>query len=72
MSIELTPQQQQALDTEEGGLLRIVDPRNNAAYVLVNEVDYEAMRDAIEEERCERAIRAIGLRNAAGRMGEAP
>jgi hypothetical protein len=72
MSIELTPQQQQALDTQESAPPRIVDPRTHTTYVLVPEVDYEAIRELLEDERRQQATHAVALRNAAGRMDEAP
>lgn len=68
MNIQLTRQQQQVLDSEGGGLPRVIDPRTNAAYVLVPETDFEAVRDLVEEERRQRAIHAVALRNAAGRV----
>ena len=68
LSIQLTPQQQQALDTEGEELPRVIDPRTNAAYVLIPEGDYEAVREILEDERRQRAIRAVALRNAAGRV----
>ena len=49
MSIELTPQQQQALDTQEESPPRIIDPRTNTTYILVPEVDYESIRELLEE-----------------------
>jgi len=72
MTIQLTPQQLQQLDAESGGLPRLVDPRNNAAYVLLKEADYEAVREVLEDERQQQAIRATALRNAAGRMEQSP
>ena len=72
MSIELTEQQQQSLDLEAQTPPRVIDPRTNAAYYLVAAPDYEAVRELLEEERRQKAIRAVGLRNAAGRMGEVP
>lgn len=33
MSIQLTTQQQQALDTQENGPPRIIDPRTNTTYI---------------------------------------
>ncbi len=72
MDIQLTPQQQQALDTQAEGPTRIIDPRTNAAYILVPETDYENIRAVIEEERRQQAIHAVALRNAVGRMNEAP
>jgi hypothetical protein len=70
MSIQLTPQQLQALDCEQGELPRVIDPRTNAAYVLVSEADYEAAREVLEDERRQHAIRAVALRNAVGRLEE--
>jgi hypothetical protein len=72
MNIELTPQQQQTLDTQEGGPLRVIDPRTHTTYVLVPEVDYEAIRELLEDERRQQAIHKVALRNAAGRMDDVP
>ena len=47
MSIELTPEQQQALDNQARGPQRVVDTRTDTAYVLVPESEYEAMRDLL-------------------------
>jgi hypothetical protein len=72
MSIELTPEQQEALDQRGQGPQRIVDPRTHAAYVLVPEGEYAAMREFVEDERREQAIHAMALRNAANRLDEIP
>ena len=72
MTIELTVHQQQALDALEGVLPRLIDPRTSQSYVLVPEVDYQAVHEALEDDRRQRAIHAVGLRNAIGRMGEEP
>jgi hypothetical protein len=72
MSIELTPQQQQDLDTKKESPPRVIDPRNNTTYILVPEVDYESIRELLEEERRQQAIHAVGLRNAAGRIDDTP
>ena len=69
MNIELTPQQQQALDTKEESPPRIIDPRTNTTYILVPEVDYESIRNS-QEERRQQAIHAVALRNAAGRIDD--
>ena len=71
MSIQLTPQQQ-ALDAQKDGPPRVIDPRTNTTYVLIPEMDYEAVRELLEDERRQQAIHAVALRNAAGRMDEAP
>jgi hypothetical protein len=72
MSIELTTQQQQVLDTHAEIPPRVIDPRSNATYYLVAATDYEAVRELLEEERQHKTIRAIGLRNAGRRAEEAP
>ncbi|MCU0977813.1 MAG: hypothetical protein MUF25_01445 [Pirellulaceae bacterium] len=72
MTIELTPQQLRVLDGGEPGVPRVVDPRNNASYVLVSEAEYETVRDVLEDERRQRGIRRVALRNAIGRMGDTP
>lgn len=72
MTIQLTPQQQQILDTQGSDLLRAVDPRTNEAYVLVAEGEYEIVRELLEDERQRQAIHAVALRNAAGRIDDVP
>ena len=72
MSIQLTRQQQQALDAKEDSPPRVIDPRNNTTYILVPEVDYESIRELLEDERRQQAIHAIALRNAAGRLNDSP
>ena len=47
MSIELTPQQQQALDTKEESPPRLIDPRTNTTYILLPELDYESIRELL-------------------------
>jgi hypothetical protein len=72
MTIQLTQQQQQALDAQGiGQLPRVIDPRTSVSYVLVPEAEYDTVRDILEDEQRQRAIRAVALRNAAGRMDEA-
>jgi hypothetical protein len=72
MSIELTEQQQRTLDAQAESPPRVIDPRSNAMYYLIPAPDYEAIRELLEEDRRQKAIRAVGLRNAVGRMGEGP
>lgn len=72
MAIRLTEQQQRALDSTDAELPQVVDPRTNAAYVLIPLTEYEAVREIVEDERRQRAIRAVGLRNAGRRADEAP
>ena len=55
---------------QDAGLLRVIDPRNNASYFLVREAEYETVREVLEDEQRQRTIHAVGLRNAIGRMGE--
>ena len=42
------------------------------SYVLVREADYDSIREILEDERCQQAIHAIALRNAAGRIDDIP
>jgi hypothetical protein len=70
--IELTEQQHQAIDVIGESPVRIIDPRTSTTYVLVPAADYEDVREVLVDERRQRAIRAVALRNAAGRMDEAP
>ena len=72
MAIRLTEQQQRALDSTDAEVPQVVDPRTNAAYVLIPLTEYEAIREIVEDERRQRAIRAVGLRNAGRRADEAP
>jgi hypothetical protein len=72
MAIRLTEQQQRALDSTEAELPQVVDPRTNAAYVLIPLTEYESVREIVEDERRQRAIRTVGLRNAGRRADEAP
>ena len=70
MSIKLTAEQQQALDSLREDPPLIVDPRTNAAFVLLPAEEYETIREILEDERRQKAIRAVGLRNAVGRLNE--
>ncbi len=70
MAIRLTAQQQLDLDSTESRPPRVVDPRTEAAYVLVPLAEYRDLRNLAEDEAAQRAIRRMGLRNAAGRLSE--
>jgi hypothetical protein len=72
MSIQLTEQQQRALDETDAQPPHVVDPRTNEAYVLIPLTEYEAVREVVEDERRQAAIRKVGLRNAGRRVNEAP
>ncbi len=72
MTIQLTAPQLQALDASQPESPRLVDPRTNVAYVLLKEAEYAAIQEILEDERTQRRIRAVALRNAAGRMDDQP
>ena len=72
MSIQLTPQQQKVLDSQEDNPPRLIDPCTNTSYILLREADYESVRELLEDERRQQAIHAVALRNAAGRIGDIP
>ena len=67
MAIPLTEDQQRAIDSAVDRPPQVVDPRTRASYVLVPVEDYKAVREAILAEKQQKAIRAVALRNAAGR-----
>ena len=48
MSLELTDQQQQAVDAEEAP--RLVDPRTGTAYVLLRADVFERLRDVLGDD----------------------
>ena len=49
MSIELTEEQQRALDAE-GGTPTVIDPRTKSAYVLVRREAYDRIRTLLEDD----------------------
>ena len=53
-------------------LRRSLIPRTDAAYVLIPLTEYEAVREIVEDERRQKAIRAVAARNAGRRVDEAP
>jgi len=72
MAIPLTNEQQQPIDSRGATPPEVVDPRTGEAYVLTRADEYETVRGFLVEERRQKAIRAVALRNAAGRIQEAP
>jgi len=50
MSIELTAQQQQALEERQEYPARVVNPRTNETFVLIHADMYERVRALLEEE----------------------
>lgn len=70
MAIPLTKEQQNAIDSAGATPPEVVDPRTSAAYVLIPADEYEAVREVLLEERRQKAIRTVALRNAAGRIQE--
>lgn len=72
MSIELTREQQDALEQDGRSPQRVVDPRTHTAYVLVPENEYAMLRELLEDEKREQAIHSVGLRNAGNRLDEIP
>ena len=72
MSIQLTPQQQKVLDSQEDDPPRVIDPRTNTSYILLREADYESIGELLEDELRQQAIHAAALRNAAGRIDDTP
>ena len=50
MSIQLSEEQGRALDAEPESPPRVVDPRTNRTYVLLEAEQYERMKALLEEE----------------------
>jgi len=67
MDFQFTPTQLEALDSQGSREARVIDPRDNATYVLILETKYREVRELLEDERSLQKIRAVGLRNAIGR-----
>ncbi len=65
--IELTSAQHDALSATHVQPVRVVDPRNNAAYVLLPAAQYDTVREILDDEREQLAVRKVGLKNALGR-----
>ncbi len=61
-----------ALDSEADRLPRVIDPRRKVAYVLLTETEYDTVRQVLDDERDQLAIRRAALHNAVGRMEELP
>lgn len=72
MPIRLTEQQQRTLDSSDSEPPQVIDPRTNEAYVLIPWTEYETIREVVEDERRQKAIRIVALRNAGRRADEAP
>jgi len=72
MELQLTEPQQHALDASGNSPAQIIDPRTNTAYVLIPAVEYETVKEIIEDEQRQRAIRKTALTNAMGRMEDRP
>lgn len=51
MTIQLTEEQQRAVDSAGATLTQVVDPRTSAAYVLIPTDDYETVREILRDER---------------------
>lgn len=69
-TIRLTEQQQRALDSADSAPPKVVDPRSNAAYVLIRADDYETVREIIDDERRQKAIRTAAHKNVARILAE--
>ena len=70
MTIHLTDAQAQSLRQDNTSPLSVIDPQTNALWYLVSASDYETVREILEDERKQKAIRKVGIRNAGARLGE--
>ena len=71
MTIQLTETQSEALHQGDAAPVSVVDPQTNALWYLIPAAEYQTLQDVLEEERQQKAIHAVGLRNAAKRLNEA-
>jgi hypothetical protein len=69
MSIELTREQQQALDARAEDPIRVIDPRTQDRYVLVREEVYEKLQGLIAGDRLTEDERRAILRGVWRRAG---
>jgi hypothetical protein len=70
--LELTTEQQHGLDSRSNQPAHLIDPRDQAEYVLIPVDQYDRVREFIEEDRVRKALTQVATRNAAGRMNDAP
>lgn len=70
MNTNLSPEQQQALDQSADHLLHVTDPRTSAAYVLIPVEQYETVCEVLDDERTQKAVHAVAMRNAVARASK--
>lgn len=62
--IELTDEQQQAIDTQDCPI-RIVDPKSQREYVVLRADLYDRIRELLEDEREQKTVLAYSMKQAA-------
>ena len=72
MRLELTAEQQRELDTPQNQPPHLIDPRDQAEYVLIPVDEYGRLCEFIEEDRLRKTLSRVAARNAAGRMVNDP
>ncbi len=72
MAVELTPQQQEAVDRSSGDPVAVVDPRTNATYLLVPAERFESPEEIAEDAHFQKAIRETAFMNAIRRAETEP
>jgi hypothetical protein len=65
MTIRLTEKQLEALRRDRRSPISVVDPRTNTLWYLIPASEYQTVQEILEDDRQQKAIRAVGLRNAA-------
>ncbi len=70
--LELTTEQQRGLDSQDNQPPHLIDPGDQAEYVLIPVDQYDRVREFIEEDRVRKGLTPVATRNAAGRMNDAP
>ncbi len=72
MTLQLTETQAETLRNETASPLTVRDPFTDTVWYLVSASDYGTVQEILEDERQQKAIRAVGLRNASSRLSETP
>lgn len=70
MKIELTPDQQQHLENASEHPVNVHDPRSKTDYVLVPTEEYEQLREIVEDDIEQRALRRAAARTLAKRLAD--
>jgi len=72
MTLQLTDQQIDEITTAGTGMARVHDPRSKRDYVLVPQDEYDRLRELLDDDLEQEAIRKMALRGAVLREQSEP